>query len=131
MRVLDCCGASPLAMTGLLPQMQLHADMALHEAEPGIESVGAGARAGGGELDQLAVARTAAIDRPFYHLRAEPAPAQVARNTDGLDLAAPSALEGTGPGRKESWKVPTISPSSKATIRCWLGSASIAWKAAV
>src|SRR3546814_3987699 len=73
--------------------MQFHADMALDEAEPGVKAVRVGAARRRSELDQLAIARAALVDRPQDHPFAEALTAQVADDAHRLDQPAPASDE--------------------------------------
>src|SRR3546814_16793333 len=78
--------------------MQFHADMALDEAEPGVKAVRVGAARRRSELDQLATARAALVDRPQDHPFAEALTAQVADDEHRPEQPAPAWSVGTGVG---------------------------------
>src|SRR3546814_20655974 len=81
--------------------MQFHADMALDEAEPGVKAVRVGAARRRSELDQLAIARAALVDRPQDHPFAEALNAQVADDAHRLDQPAPASDEGSARQKAE------------------------------
>src|SRR3546814_5026647 len=91
----DVCSADlKICLPWSVPQMQFHADMALDEAEPGVKAVRVGAARRRSELDQLAIARAALVDRPQDHPFAEALTAQVADDAHRLDQPAPASDEG-------------------------------------